>query len=120
MHCTPCKAPAPCLPCKRYVAERFGFNKLTENAAIPAQATAKEYGTTYGTTHEEEDDENDIRLETAADREALRSSDAFYRDDNIPAPQVSPFAVAFDTSAHTVPSVLPLRLCTLPLPFCAL
>lgn len=51
------------------------------------QATAKEYGTTYGTTHEEEEDENDIRLETAADREALRSSDAFYND-NIPAPQV--------------------------------
>lgn len=55
---------------------------------MPMQATAKEYGTTYGTTHEEEEDENDIRLETAADREALRSSDAFYND-NIPAPQVT-------------------------------
>lgn len=60
---------------------------------MPMQATAKEYGTTYGTTHEEEEDENDIRLETAADREALRSSDAFYND-NIPAPQVSRFTFA--------------------------
>ena len=57
---------------------------------MSVQATAKEYGTTLG-RDEEEDDEDDIRLETAADREALRSSDAFYND-NIPAPQVSPFA----------------------------
>ena len=58
------------------------------------QATAKEYGTTYGREEEAEEDENDIRLETAADREArLASSDPFYNNDNIPAPQVSHFAV---------------------------
>ncbi len=53
------------------------------------QATAKEYGTTYGREEEGEEEENDIRLETAADREALRSSSEAFYNDNIPAPQVS-------------------------------
>ena len=68
------------------------------------QATAKEYGTAYG-KDEEEDEVDDIRLETAADREALRSSDAFYND-NIPAPQVSPFAFVSLLLLISIPSAL--------------
>lgn len=52
------------------------------------QATAKEYGTAYGREEEVEDAEDDIRLETAADREARRLADAYSNSDNIPAPQV--------------------------------
>ncbi|KAL3155377.1 hypothetical protein ABBQ38_010937 [Trebouxia sp. C0009 RCD-2024] len=71
-----------------YGGSGFKFDSAEEDKEKDRRkATAKEYGTTYGATHEEEDDENDIRLETAADREALRSSDAFYND-NIPAPQL--------------------------------
>ena len=54
------------------------------------QATAKEYGTTFGREEEVSDEEGDIRLETAADREAHRSSAEAFYNDNIPAPQVSP------------------------------
>lgn len=66
------------------------IHEVFDHMVMTVQATAKEYGTAYG-RDEEEEEVDDIRLETAADREALRSSDAFYND-NIPAPQVRPFS----------------------------
>ena len=55
---------------------------------LDVQATAKEYGTAYGREEEVEEAEDDIRLETAADREARRLADSYSNSDNIPAPQV--------------------------------
>lgn len=73
-----------------YGGSGFKFDSAEEDKEKDRRkATAKEYGTTYGREEEAEEDENDIRLETAADREArLASSDPFYSNDNIPAPQL--------------------------------
>ena len=68
------------------------------------QATAKEYGTTYGKEEEGEEDENDIRLETAADREAHRSND-FYNE-HIPAPQVMPLPPGPSPKCHLISDLI--------------
>ncbi len=62
------------------------------------QATAKEYGTAYGREEEVEEAEDDIRLETAADREARRLADSYSNSDNIPAPQVGLPPAPFNTT----------------------
>ena len=75
----------------------------TDNVTwLDVKATAKEYGTAYGREEEVEEAEDDIRLETAADREARRLADSYSNSDNIPAPQVgSPLP------PYPIPLILP-------------
>ena len=51
------------------------------------QAAAKEYGTAYGREESDNDDDNEIRLETEEDRRR-RAMEDMYMDANIPKPEV--------------------------------
>ena len=52
------------------------------------QAAAKEYGTAYGREESDNDDDNEIRLETEEDRRR-RAMEDMYMDANIPKPEVA-------------------------------
>lgn len=72
-----------------YGGSGFKFDSAEEDKEKDRKkATAKEYGTAYGREEEVEEAEDDIRLETAADREARRLADSYSNSDNIPAPQL--------------------------------